>query len=89
MPEQRFIIVFDGQDGMIYPMGWSPECEGALECLSDSVALLPSRAAARRSIRISTAWAKLQAAQGKPANEDFLSAIRCIRILPCKEGTSA
>jgi hypothetical protein len=38
------------------------------------------RAAARKAIKISKAKAELLKAQGKPANEDFLASIKCLKI---------
>lgn len=76
-----FIVVFDDEQGACWPMGWDRDCVGALCGFSGAVALLESRLAARQAIRISTAFAKLCKAQGKPANDDFLDCIRHVKIV--------
>ena len=80
----NFIVVFDDTQGACWPMCWDADCAGALCGLTGSpVALFASRAEARTAIRISTAYARLCKAQGKPANDDFLDAIACVKIVPC------
>lgn len=78
-----FIVVYDSGDGACWPMGWDRDCDGAISAMLDTVAIFDSRAAARTAIRISTAYAKLCEAQDRPANDDFLGGIRCVRIVPC------
>lgn len=77
-----FIVVFDDQMGLCSPMGPDSECEGAICCHSGRVTLFPTQREARKAIRISAAFARLCAAQGKPANEDFTTARKHLRILP-------
>lgn len=77
-----FIVVFDDDQGMCVPMGWDADCEGAVCATSSRVALFPTRAAARQAIRISTAWARLRKAQGRPENTDFTDALACVKVLP-------
>lgn len=87
----RFIVVFDDDQGVCVPMGWEDDCEGALCAYGRHVhvALFNSRADARRAIRISSAYARLRKEQGKPANDDFLAALKCVKVLPCKEGPAS
>lgn len=81
----HFIVVFDDEQQLCIPMGWDADCRGAL-CVHTGgpVALFESKAAARLAIRISTAYAKLCQVQGKPVNEDFLSGIKCVKVIPCE-----
>lgn len=79
-----FIVAFDDEMGACWPMGWDKDCPGAICCYSKAVALFPDRASARKAIRISTAYAKLCKAQGKPASDDFLDGLRCVRVIPCE-----
>lgn len=83
-----YIVVFDDEQGACWPMCWDVDCEGALCGLNGGgVALFDDKAAARKAIRISAAYAKLCKAQGKPANEDFLEAIGCVKVVKCvREG---
>jgi hypothetical protein len=82
---KHFIIVFDDEIGACWPMGWDADCLGAVSAMTDgTVALFTSRADARTAIRISTAYAKLCKAQGKPANDDFLDAIAAVKIIEAK-----
>ena len=83
MSARAFIVVFDDEMGTSWPMGWDSECAGAIEATGCAVALFDSRAEARKAIRISTAYAKLCAAQGQPANEDFLANSKFVKIVPC------
>lgn len=80
----KFIVVFDDGDAVHLPFGWDDGCAGAMCCYTDSVALFDSRKAARAAIRISTAWARLQEAQGKPVNTDFTTDIKCVKIVACE-----
>lgn len=83
---RRFIVVFDDEQAACWPMSWDADCAGALCGFSGcGVALFTSRQAARKAIRISTAYAKLRKAQGKPANDDFLEGIACVKIIQCEE----
>ena len=76
-----YIVVFDDEQDACWPMCWDDSCAGALCVLTAGpIALFDSRAAARRAIRISTAYAKLCQAQGKPANEDFLDCIKFVKV---------
>lgn len=84
MPDQQFIVVWDDYMGASYPMGWDDSCEGAIHARDDHVAVFPSRADARKAIRISAALARLHREQGKPVNEDFLSAREGLRIVPLR-----
>ena len=78
-----FIVVFEDNQGVCFPMGLDADCEGAIEAYGKATAFFASRESARKAIRISTANAKLMRAQEKPANEDFLGAcLRCVKIVP-------
>jgi hypothetical protein len=77
-----FIVVFDDQSSLCLPMGVDTDCEGAI-CISagsNAIAMFENRNAAKKAIRISKLFAELQEAQGKPANEDFLSGYKYVRI---------
>lgn len=82
---KHFIVVWDDDMGLCCPMGWDSDCEGALCANAGRVALFRSRAAARKAIRISAAYAKLCNEQGKRANDDFLEGIGHVKVLECKE----
>lgn len=86
-----FIIFWDDDQGVCAPMQWDPDCEGAVCALhKGEIALFDTKPAARRAIDISTKFALLQKAQGKPANDDFLGAAKaCLRIVPCRKGGGA
>lgn len=58
-------------------MGWNDDCDGAICCYSNSIALFESRKEARTAIRISAAFARLGVEQKKWAVED------CDFIGPC------
>ncbi len=81
-----YIVVFNDEQGALWPMGWDEDCKGAL-CGTDMTrrppVLFNDRASARRAIRVSAAFAKLCAAQGLPVNEDFRDAIKCVKIVKC------
>lgn len=76
-----YIVCWDDDQVLCVPMGWDTECAGALS-YGREVAWFPSRAEARKAVRISTAYAKLCKAQGKPANSDFLGGLDVIKIMP-------
>ncbi len=78
---QLFIVAYDNGYGYVCPMGWDDACEGALSGLA-GVAVFDSRADARKAIRISTAFARLCAEQGKPVNTDFTEGLKHIYIWP-------
>lgn len=66
------IVVYDDDQTLCIPYGFSQDCEGAL-CMSDGpVALFADRKQAKAAIRISVKYAELRKAQGMAANEDFL-----------------
>jgi hypothetical protein len=77
-----FIVVYDDQDCLCCPMGWNPECEGAIEVDGGPVAMFDDRKAAQKAVAISVRFAELLKAQGKPANDDFLSGKKHIKIRP-------
>jgi len=81
-----FIVCFDDSMGACWPMARDPDCDGAQCALhtGGKIATFSTRAAARKAIKVSTAWAKLCKAQGKPANEDFLDCIANVKIVPCE-----
>jgi hypothetical protein len=80
-----FIVLWDDQQGVNCPMGWDADCAGAICCMNDSVAIFSDRKAARKAIAISTKYALLCRAQGKPVNLDFLGECRKnLRVVPCK-----
>lgn len=71
--EQNCIIVWDNGNH-IFPMGFDPECDGAVCCAGESedIAMFPTIADARKAIKISIAFAKLRFEQAKTVNVDFL-----------------
>lgn len=71
-----------------WPMGWDSDCKGAL-CAIHPPVLFKSRIDARKAIRISTRFAQLQSAQGKPANTDFTDSLKFVKIVPCIEAPTA
>lgn len=78
-----FIVVFDDEQGLCRPMGWDPECEGALEGCDSEVAFFPDKAAAKTAVMISRRFALLRKAQGKVTNDDWLPVCAsCIKIVP-------
>lgn len=76
--EKLFIIIYDDGDCITAPMTWDKDCEGAVEAWRPGrpVALFETRADARRAINISAAKARLDQAQGKPTDTDFLNPCR-------------
>lgn len=81
---RNFIVLWDDNMGVCCPMGWDSDCAGAICCIDKSVAIFPSRKAARKAINISAKYALLCQAQGKPANLDFLGQCRKnLRIVEC------
>ena len=76
------IVVFDDDNGLCVPMGPDPSCEGAIESNGKEISLFSDRKAAKRAITISVKNAELLQAQGKTANDDFLSARKHIKIRP-------
>jgi len=80
-----FIVLWDDKMGVNCPMGWDSDCAGAICCMTDSVAIFHNRKSAWKAIDISTKYALLCRAQGKPVNMDFLGACRKnLRVVPCK-----
>ena len=75
------IVMFDDQMGVCAPMGWDTDCDGAL-CYAGSPVVFPNRAAARKAINVSRAFARLERAQGRRHNSDFLEAIKHVKIVP-------
>lgn len=82
MKPRQFIVVFSNDDFTV-PFTWDNECEGAI-CgwLGGNVAVFDSRADARKAIKISTAFARLCQAQGRPVNIDFIDDAKCLKIVP-------
>lgn len=76
-----FLVVYDDGESLCIPMGKDIECEGALCISSETAALFSSRESAKKAIKISRLFAELRQAQGKPANEDFLSGYKSVRIM--------
>ena len=70
------IVVWDDEMGMCVPMGWDADCAGAICACNRHVAVFASRAEARRAIDISSKFAALCRAQGRPANDDFMGDAR-------------
>ena len=84
---RRWIVFWDDGLGACWPMGRDEDCEGALcATLSGKVMMFRSRAAARKAIKVSKAYAKLRQAQGLPANYDFLDKNSNVKIIECEEG---
>lgn len=82
-----FIVIFDDGMGASWPMGWDSDCIGAL-CAIHPPVLFKTRIDARRAILISTRFAKLQSAQGKPFNTDFTDGIKYVKVVPCVEAST-
>ena len=87
----KYIVVFDDDQSFCIPMMWDTDCHGALVAVrgGGAIVLFNDRADARRAIRISAAYAKLRKEQGFPANEDFLSARSCVKVVPCVESSAS
>ncbi len=82
---RRWIVCWDDEMGACWPMGSDTDCEGALCALhTGKIAMYASRAAARKAIKVSTAYAKLRKAHGLPPNDDFLEGIANVRIVECE-----
>lgn len=81
-----FIVVYDDEDSLCIPMSFDPDCCGALTSnyRDIPVAAFKTHKEAKTAIRISVAFTKLQLAQGLPANDDFLSGLKNIKVVPCK-----
>lgn len=85
-----FIVIWDDNMGVCCPMGWDDDCEGALCCITDTVATFDSRKAARKAIDISAKFAHLRRAQGKPVNLDFIGDARNnLRVVACRPNESS
>lgn len=82
-----YVVIWDDNICISVLMSWDDDCEGALCCGSGPIAIFPTRKEARKAINISTLYAKLCRAQGKPANDDFLSGHIFLRIVPTKPAT--
>lgn len=81
----QFIVVWDDQSGICFPMGWDDDCEGAICAAGSAVAAFASRKEAMSAIRISSRFAELRKSQGRPANNDFLGdARRNLRVFPLR-----
>lgn len=82
---RHYLVVFDDEDRFFIPMTWDADCKGSLRGIGtgESPVLFGSRSDARKAIRISTAFARLCKEQGTAANEDFLSAIKCVKVIGC------
>lgn len=80
-----YIVIYDDNDGLVVPMTWDADCDGAICSRSpnEAVALFETRSTARKAIEISTRFAQLCRAQNKPANADFLDSFKKnIHIVP-------
>ncbi len=81
-----YFVVYDNGEAVKNPYGWDTDCAGAV-AWGESVVLFPDRQAARKAIEISVAKARLDQAQGRPANGDFLPPYRkCVKIVPVVKG---
>ena len=81
---RQYVVIWDDGMGVCCPMGWDADCAGAICCLDKTIASFPSRKAARKAIDISTKFALLRHAQGKPVNLDFLgSCKKNLRVVEC------
>lgn len=78
----EFIVLWDDGTSVCCPMAADPECLGGLLAGTDRVVVFDSRQDARRAIAISTARERLYAVQGHPANDDFVTGKRHLRIVP-------
>ncbi len=82
MGQKQCIVTWDDGDH-IFPMGWDSDCEGAICSVvsgDQPYALFESPKEARKAIRISTAFARLQREQGKPENTDFSDGLQNVKI---------
>ena len=79
-----YMVFFDDKDCLNIPMGWDADCEGAI-CTGGTPepVIFPDRKSAQKAIAISSAYAKLNAAQGRPVNTDFTDAKSCVVIRKC------
>lgn len=78
-----FIVVYDDEQGLCVPFGWDDDCDGALCCDTQQVAVFATRQAAREAIEISKRFNALLAAQRKPVNTDFRGpTAKYVKIVP-------
>lgn len=78
------IVFWDDENGTCVPMTWDADCEGAIELGDGDVALFPDRKAANLAIHVSVCNARLMEAQGKPANSDFTTGRKNLKIRQLK-----
>jgi hypothetical protein len=84
-PVGYMVFYIDEDNGVSMPMGPDPECAGALEGSEEKPLLFKDKGGARRSITISERNARLRQAQEVPANDDFTTGRKKIRIVPVYE----
>lgn len=77
-----YMVLYNDNGGLVFPYGQDPDCAGAITGDDDAPILFGTRAAARRAVTISERYARLCVAQGTPANEDFTTGRKSIRIVP-------
>lgn len=77
-----FVVLYDDGGGLQCPMMMDADCEGALTAWwhPNKIATFASRQEARSAINVSTKFAQLCKAQGKPENTDFTEFKRHLRI---------
>jgi len=81
---RHYVVLWDDSMGVCCPMDWDADCAGAICCFSKSVAMFDSLKSARKAIDISTKYALLCKAQGRPVNLDFLGECRKkLRVVEC------
>lgn len=83
MKTTLYIVVYDDRECLVLPMGWEEECEGALCSSGGPIAFFNSRREALKAISISSKFAALRKAQGKPHNTDFTEGKSNLYIRPC------
>ena len=81
-----YMVFYDDQDCLYFPLVWDADCEGALCSSSAAVStpvIFPDRRSAQQAITISAAFARLREAQGLPANTDFTTSRKNVVIRKC------
>jgi hypothetical protein len=77
------IVLWDDGGGLSWPMGWDPDCDGALCPAHEKkpVVVFETLALAKAAIKISEHWNRLLQSQGKPHNSDFIEGKANLRIV--------
>lgn len=85
--EVMYLIVYDDGNSLSLPMRADSKCEGAVTTAEEGQPILfGTKKEAERAVRVSRAWADLQAARGDSVDgDDFAPENRKhVKILKCK-----